>query len=49
MKFIPVGVDIAKPLIQVHIINEHTSEVVDKQVRSQDFLTFFSNRGNITE
>ncbi|EAR6894027.1 IS110 family transposase [Salmonella enterica subsp. diarizonae] len=44
MKFIPVGVDIAKHLIQVHFINEHSGEVVDKQVRSQDFLTFFSNR-----
>ncbi|MDE1493280.1 IS110 family transposase, partial [Xenorhabdus bovienii] len=44
MKYTPVGVDIAKHLIQLHFINEHTGEVVDKQVRSQDFLTFFSNR-----
>lgn len=44
MKYTPVGVDIAKHLIQVHFINEHTGEVVDKQVRRQDFLTFFSNR-----
>lgn len=44
MKFIPVGVDIAKHLIQVHFINEHSGEVVDKQLRCQDFLTFFSNR-----
>ncbi|ECO5046777.1 IS110 family transposase [Salmonella enterica] len=44
MKYIPVGVDIAKHLIQVHFINEHTGEVVDKQLRSKDFLTFFSNR-----
>lgn len=44
MKYIPVGVDIAKHLIQVHFINEHSGEVVDKRLRSQDFLTFFSNR-----
>lgn len=44
MKYIPVGVDIAKHLIQVHFINEHTGETVDKQLRSKDFLTFFSNR-----
>ncbi|EIE6438401.1 IS110 family transposase [Salmonella enterica] len=44
MKYIPVGVDIAKHLIQVHFINEHTGEIVDKQLRSKDFLTFFSNR-----
>ncbi|MGX9867184.1 IS110 family RNA-guided transposase [Enterobacter mori] len=44
MKYIPVGVDIAKHLIQVHFINEHTGEMVDKQLRSKDFLTFFSNR-----
>ncbi|MGT4977147.1 IS110 family transposase, partial [Escherichia coli] len=30
--------------MQVHFINEHTGEVVDKQLRSRDFLTFFSNR-----
>lgn len=44
MKYIPVRVDIAKYLIQVHFINEHTGEVVDNQLRSKDFLTFFSNR-----
>ncbi|HBR2127706.1 TPA: IS110 family transposase [Klebsiella variicola] len=44
MKYLPVGVDIAKSLIQVHFINEHTGEVVDKQRRSKDFLSFFSNR-----
>lgn len=43
MKCTPVGVDIAKHLIQVHFINEHTGEVMDKQLRSKDFLTFFSN------
>ncbi|ENF61035.1 iS1111 family protein transposase [Escherichia coli P0304816.7] len=40
MKYTPVGVDIAKHVIQVHFINEHTGEVVDKQVRRQDFLAY---------
>ncbi|OCQ52177.1 Transposase [Photorhabdus australis subsp. thailandensis] len=44
MKYTPIGVDIAKHLIQVHFINEYTGEVVDKQLRSKDFLAFFSNR-----
>ena len=44
MKYIPVGVDIAKHVIQVYFINEHIGEVVDKQVRRQDFLAYFSNR-----
>lgn len=44
MTYIPVGVDIAKHLIQVHFINEHTGEVVDRQLHRSDFLTFFSNR-----
>ena len=44
MKYTVVGVDIEKHVIQVHFINEHTGEVVDKQLRSRDFLTFFSNR-----
>lgn len=34
MKYIPVDVDIAKHLIQVHFINERTGEVVDKQLHS---------------
>ncbi len=44
MKYTQVGVDIAKHLIQVYFIDEHTGEVVDKQLRRQDFLTFFCNR-----
>lgn len=30
MKYTPVGVDIAKHLIQVHFIDEHTGEGGDK-------------------
>lgn len=44
MKYTPVGVDIAKHLIQIHFIDESTGEVIDKQIRRQDFLAFFSNR-----
>lgn len=44
MKYTQVGIDIAKHLIQVHFINEYTDEVVDKQLRSEVFLTFLSNR-----
>ncbi len=39
MKYTPVGVDIAKHLMQVHFINEHTGEVVDKLYSSRLDLT----------
>lgn len=41
---IPVGVDIAKYLMQEHFINEHTGEVIDKQVKRDALLEYFSNR-----
>ena len=44
MKYIPVGVDIAKHLIQVHFIDEHTGEVVDKQIKRNVFLTYCSGQ-----
>lgn len=44
MKYTPVGVDIVNHLIQIHFLNEHTGVVVDKWLRSKDFLAFFSNR-----
>ncbi len=44
MKYTPVGVDIAKHVIQLHFIDEHNGEVVDKPLRRQAFLAFFSNR-----
>lgn len=37
MKYTPVGVDIAKHLIQVHFIDENTGDVVDKQLRREIF------------
>ncbi len=44
MKFTPFGVDIAKHLMQTHFVDEYTSEIIDKQLLRQDFLTFLSNR-----
>ncbi|HEJ6944092.1 TPA: IS110 family transposase [Serratia marcescens] len=44
MKYVPVGVDIAKQLMQVHFIDESSGEIVDKQVRRDAFLEYFSNR-----
>lgn len=44
MKYIPVGVDIAKHLMQIHFIDEHTGEIVDKQIKREAFLEYFSNR-----
>jgi transposase len=44
MKYIPVGVDIAKHLMQVHFIDEHTGEVIDKQIKRAALLEYFSNR-----
>ena len=44
MKYIPVGVDIAKHLMQVHFIDEHSGEVIDKQIKREAFLKYFSNR-----
>jgi len=44
MKYIPAGVDIAKHLMQVHFIDEHTGEVIDKQIKRDALLEYFSNR-----
>lgn len=41
MKYTPVGVDIAKHLIQLHFIDENSGEVIDKQIRRQGFFGFF--------
>lgn len=44
MKYTPVGVDIAKYLMQVHFIDEHSGEVIDKQIKRDARLEYFSNR-----
>ncbi|PHM29520.1 transposase [Xenorhabdus budapestensis] len=44
MKPVPVGVDIAKNIIQVHYLDEQTSEIFSKAIKRNKFLAFFSNR-----
>lgn len=44
MKPIPVGVDIAKSVIQVHFVDEETGEIVNKAIKRAKFLEFFANR-----
>jgi transposase len=44
MTFIPVGVDIAKNVMQVHFINTDTGEIFNKAIRRDKFLEFFTNR-----
>lgn len=44
MKYTPVGVDITKHLMQVHFIDEHTGEVIDRQIKCAALLEYFSNR-----
>lgn len=44
MKYSPVGIDIAKHLMQIHFIDEHTGEVIDKQIKREALLEYVSNR-----
>lgn len=44
MKYIPFVVDIAKHVMLVHFIDEHTGEVIDKQIKRDALLEYFSNR-----
>jgi transposase len=44
MKATPVGIDIAKNVFQVHYVDEHTGEIVSKQIKRAKFLEFFANR-----
>ncbi|TQI86488.1 hypothetical protein FHU12_4120 [Serratia marcescens] len=44
MKYTPIGIDIAKHLMQVHFIDKHTGEVIDKQIKRDSLLEYFSNR-----
>lgn len=43
MNYIPVGLDIAKHVIQLHMVDFHTGEMVDKQIKRDALLTFFAN------
>ncbi|MDE9433490.1 IS110 family transposase [Xenorhabdus bovienii] len=44
MKPMPVGVDIAKNIIQVHYLDEQSGKIFSKAIRRNKFLEFFSNR-----
>lgn len=40
MKLIPVGVDIAKNVMQVHFVNTDTGEIFNKALKRDKFLEF---------
>ncbi|MBB5405844.1 transposase [Paraburkholderia atlantica] len=44
MNPIPVGVDIAKSVIQVHWVDPKSGEVINKAIRRDRFLEYFANR-----
>lgn len=44
MKLTPVGIDIAKNVMQVHYVDEETGEVVNKPIKRAQFLEYFANR-----
>jgi len=44
MKFMPVGIDIAKSVFQVHYVDVETGEVVNRALRRSVFLEHFANR-----
>jgi|GEM_PF-1152646 len=44
MKYMPVGVDIAKNVFQVHFMEEKTGEAINKQLKRARFLKFFEGR-----
>ncbi len=43
-KYTPVGIDLAKNVFQIHYVDEHTGEIVNKAVKRAVFLEFFANR-----
>ncbi len=44
MNFMPVGVDIAKNVMQIHYVDDETGEIVNKPIKRAKFLEFFANR-----
>ncbi len=44
MKFTPISVDIAKYVMQLHWVDIHTDEVIDKPISRDAFLEYFANR-----
>lgn len=44
MKLTPVGVDIAKSVIQVRWVDGETGEIINRAIRRHRFLEYFANR-----
>jgi len=44
MLLTPVGIDIAKSVIQVHLMDAATGRTVSKTVKRASFLQYFANR-----
>ncbi|EOS96106.1 transposase IS116/IS110/IS902 family protein [Erwinia tracheiphila PSU-1] len=44
MKPMPVGVDIAKNVMQIHYVDTETGEIFSKAIRRAKFLEFFTNQ-----
>ncbi|EHF4985803.1 ISCro5 transposase [Citrobacter freundii] len=44
MKLMPVGVDIAKNVMQVHYVDMNTGEIFSKAIKRAKFIEFFTNR-----
>lgn len=44
MKLTPVGIDIAKSVIQLHYVDAATGEIVNKPIKRARFLEHFANR-----
>lgn len=46
MELTPVGIDIAKNVIQVHYVDVETGEIINKAIKRARFLEHFSNRSS---
>lgn len=44
MKLMPVDVDIAKNVMQVHYVDVNTGEIFNKAIKRAKFIEFFTNR-----
>ncbi len=44
MQRMPVGIDIAKAVFQVHYVDGETGEIVNKPIKRAKFLEYFVNR-----
>lgn len=44
MNLMPIGVDVAKNVFQVHHVDAETGEIVNKSIKRAGFLAYFANR-----